>query len=85
MLENLRRREAAARARYEAGDISKLEWLGARLEQAAGELSRLEALVMTQQAVGELESALQSPLDESEWILRAPARPAGPAKEPADE
>ncbi len=85
MLQNLRRREAAARARYDAGDISKLEWLGARLEQAAGELSRLEALVMTQQAVGELESALQSPLDESEWILRAPARPAEPAKEPADE
>ncbi len=85
MLQNLRRREAAARARYEAGDISKLEWLGVRLELAAGGLSRLEALVKTQQAVGELENALQSPLDENEWILQTPARSGGPAKEPQDE
>ena len=81
----LLKQEAAARARYELGDISKLEWLGVRIELAASELARLDALVKARQAAGELEDALQSPLDQIEGVLRTPERSAGPVKERADE
>ncbi len=81
MRRGLLKQEAAARARYEAGDISKLEWLGLRIELAAGELARLDALVKARQAAGELEDALQSPLEPIERILETPERTAGPAKE----
>ncbi|MGD0781759.1 MAG: TolC family protein [Candidatus Aminicenantales bacterium] len=87
--EDLRRgllkQEAAAKARYELGDISKLEWLGIRIELAASELARLDALVKAQQAAGELEDALQSPLDQIDGALRTAESPAGPAKERKDE
>jgi outer membrane protein, heavy metal efflux system len=81
----LLKQETAARARYELGDISKLEWLGLKIELAASELARLDALVKAQQAAGELEDALQSPLDQIERILRMPQPPAGPGKERTDE
>ena len=37
--------------------------VGVKIELAAGELARLDALVKAQQAAGELEDALQSPLE----------------------
>jgi cobalt-zinc-cadmium efflux system outer membrane protein len=85
MRQSLLKSEAAARARYELGEISKLEWLGVRIELAASELARLDALVKALQAAGELENALQSPLDRIEKVLRTPDRTAGPAKEPSHE
>jgi outer membrane protein, heavy metal efflux system len=81
MLLNLGKQEAAARARYSLGDISKLELLGLQLEHAAGALARLDAVVKAQQAAGDLENAMQSPLDIKEWILETPGRTAGQAKE----
>ena len=72
LLTNLKKQEAAAKTRYELGEISKFELLGIQLELAASSLARLEALVRAQQAVGELENAIQSPLDLKDWILASP-------------
>ena len=84
MLAGLKKQEATAQIRYDLGEISKLELLGLRAELAAGALSRLEALVKAQGAVGELENVLQSPLDLNEGVLGSPARTAGPVKERKD-
>ncbi len=81
MLADLRKREAAAQARYALGDISKLELLGLQLELASSALARLDAVVKAQQAVGDLENAMQSPLDIKEWVLETPVRTSGQAKE----
>jgi outer membrane protein TolC len=85
LLANLKKQEASARARFEVGEISKLELLGIQQEIAAGALARLEALVKAQQAVAGLESAMQSPLDLKDWVLETPVRSAGPTKEHKDE
>jgi len=85
LLTNLRRQQESSKVRYELGDISKLELLGAELELAANGLARLEALVKAQQAIGELENAMQSPLDLKEWLLETPGRTSGQAKERKDE
>jgi cobalt-zinc-cadmium efflux system outer membrane protein len=85
LLAGLKRQEAAARARFELGDISKLDLLGLRLELASGALARLEALVNAQQAVGDLENVLQSPLDRNEWVLGSRGQANGPDKERKDE
>jgi hypothetical protein len=55
------------------------------MEMASGALARLDALVKAQQAVGELENILQSPLDMNEWVLGSPGRTLSPAKERKDE
>lgn len=81
MLADLRKREASAQARYALGDISKLELLGLQLELASSALARLDAVVKAQRAVGDLENAMQSPLDIKEWVLETPGRTAGQAKE----
>jgi outer membrane protein TolC len=85
LLANLQKQEASAKARFELGDISRLELLGIQLELAANGLARLEALVKAQQAIGELENAMQSPLDLKEWIVETPGRVSGPAKERRNE
>ncbi|MDD8027473.1 MAG: TolC family protein [Acidobacteriota bacterium] len=82
---SLQKQEATAAARYGLGDISKLELIGMRIELVAGELARLEARIKARQAAGELEDAVQSPLDGRGWVLKTPGRPAGPAKERKDE
>jgi cobalt-zinc-cadmium efflux system outer membrane protein len=82
---NLQKSEASAAARYGLGEISKLELIGLRIELAAGELARLEARIKARRAAGELEDAVQSPLDGDGWVLKTPERPAGPAKERKDE
>ncbi len=82
MVVNLAREEASAKARFDVGEISKLEYLGVQLELAAAAQSRLEAVVRAQQAAGELEDALQSPLDLETWTFKAPDRTAAaPSKE----
>ena len=81
MLANLRKQEAAGQARYAVGDISKLELLGLQLELSASAVARLDALVKAQQAAGDLENAMQSPLDIKEWVLETPGRTPPQAKE----
>jgi outer membrane protein TolC len=85
LLANLQKQEASAKARFELGDISRLELLGIQLELASSALARLDALVKAQQAIGELENAIQSPLDLKEWFLETPGRTSGQAKERKDE
>lgn len=81
MMAALGKQEAAGRARYEAGDISKLELLGLQLELAANAQARLDALVKAGQAAGDLENAMQSPLDIKDWILQTPGRTPAQTKE----
>ena len=85
LLSDLHKRGETARANYELGEISKLEYLGMRLETASGALARLQALNEIQQAVGDLEEALQGPLDVKDWILETPDRSPHPAEEHANE
>jgi cobalt-zinc-cadmium efflux system outer membrane protein len=85
LLASLKKQEEVAKARYKVGEISKLELLTLQLEISAGSLARLDALVQAQQAVGDLEKAIQSPVDVKDWVLETPAREAGQAKERKDE
>ncbi len=77
---DLEKRERAARARFEAGEISRLELGGARLERVSGELALLEARVKAQESLGELEDAMQCPAQAFE-----PEAPAGGTREPSRE
>jgi len=85
LLLNLNKQGASARARYEAGEISKLELLGIRQEIAGSALARLEAMVKVQQAAGDLENAMQTPLDFMNWVLETSGRSAAQAKERKNE
>jgi len=62
LLANLQQQEKRARAMFDTGEISKSELAGLRLQLGASALARLEAVTKSQQALGQLEDALQSPL-----------------------
>ncbi|HVY64241.1 MAG TPA: TolC family protein [Gammaproteobacteria bacterium] len=62
MLANLTRQESVARAMLQAGAISGSELAALRLQLGASALARLDALQQAQQAVGQLEDAVQRPL-----------------------
>ncbi len=62
MAGDLEKQERTARARFEAGEISRLELGGVRLERVSASLARLDALIKAQSALGQLEDAMQSPL-----------------------
>ncbi len=81
MLASLRKEESVVRSRFKVGEISKLELLAVELELFSNTLARLEALVQAQQAVGDLEKAVQAPLEIKPWVLEAPGRDSGRTKE----
>lgn len=85
LLASLKKQEETARVIYQLGETSKLEFLGVQLEVAASALSRLDALVMAQRAIGQLEDAMQSPVDLKDWIFEAPQRQSGQTKERQDD
>jgi outer membrane protein TolC len=60
---NLARQEKTALDMLEAGEISKVELVALRLQLNAAALARLDAMTKSQQALGALEDALQSPID----------------------
>ncbi len=62
MLTNLEKQEKSARAMLEAGEISRSELASVRLQLSALALARADALAQSQQALGQLEDALQGPL-----------------------
>jgi cobalt-zinc-cadmium efflux system outer membrane protein len=62
MLADVTKQEKAAQAMFDAGEISKSELAGLQLQLGASALARLDTLVKAQQAAGQLEDALQSPL-----------------------
>ena len=68
LLANLERQEGALRGRFEAGEVSRSEVLAGQVELAAGRLARAEAVTKAQQALAQLEEALQSPVG---WPTRA--------------
>ena len=59
--------EKTAQAMLEAGEISKAELAALRLQLSASAVARLDALSRFQQAFGQLEDALQSPLAQASW------------------
>ncbi len=63
LLGRLQKQEQQAQAMFDAGEISKGDLAALRLQLSASALARLDALVKSQQALGQLEDALQCPLD----------------------
>jgi cobalt-zinc-cadmium efflux system outer membrane protein len=77
LIDQLTHQQRSAEAAYRVGEISRLELLGRRAEMVTIALTRLQALVAAQQAIGALEDAMQSPIDVSEWVLEQPQRVSG--------
>jgi cobalt-zinc-cadmium efflux system outer membrane protein len=71
LLKNLRRRLDSVRAQVRAGEAEPLALASAEAEFDAGAQSRLNALIQAQQALGQLEDAVQSPLTLPLATLRA--------------
>ncbi len=74
MLADLEKQERSARVQYDAGEISRLELNGIQLQLAGSQLARLDAHVRAQQALGQLEDAMQSPASLVDWITVTPAK-----------
>ena len=62
LLGDLQKQLNSVRARAQAGEVQPLTVANAEVEYAIGAQSRLDALVKAQQALGQLEDAVQSPL-----------------------
>ncbi len=77
LLLDLSRRGQTAETAYQVGEISRLELLGLQAEMVTTQLSRLEALVGAQRAIGRLEDAMQSPLNVEAFVLQGPSRVPG--------
>ncbi len=62
LLADFEKQERVLRGRLEAGEITRGEVIAGRVELAAARLARAEAVARSQQALGQLEEALQSPV-----------------------
>lgn len=62
MLADLTRQESVARAMLEAGELSRGDLAAVQLQLSVSALARLDALLQAQQAAGQLEDAVQTPL-----------------------
>ena len=60
LLANLEKQERVLRGRLEAGEVSRSEVIAGQVELAAARLARADAMAKAQQALGQLEEALQS-------------------------
>jgi outer membrane protein TolC len=74
LLARVQKQEQRGQAMFEAGEIAKGDLAALRLQLSASALARLDALVKSQQALGQLEDALQSPLGLSATVWQAPPR-----------
>jgi outer membrane protein, heavy metal efflux system len=74
MQQNLQRRLNSVRAQVQAGEAEPLTVANAEVEFAGAAQSRLDALVRAQQALGQLEDAVQSPLTLSPDAIEAAGR-----------
>jgi cobalt-zinc-cadmium efflux system outer membrane protein len=81
LLASLQRQERINEAAWQAGEISRLQLLGVRIELVQTALGRLDAVTRAQAAVGALEDAMQSPIDMEQWALRTPERAVGTTPE----
>ena len=82
LLTNLQKQREAAWARLDAGEISRLEVSTVELELNQAALNRVETLATAQQAFGDLESALQSPVGLTNALGTISPRTAARPKEP---
>jgi cobalt-zinc-cadmium efflux system outer membrane protein len=81
LLEAQRQNVRSVEAMVSAGAAGHFELRAAQLEVAATELTRLDALVKAQQVLGQLEDALQLPLDALSSVEQDPrSAEAGPGK-----
>ena len=62
LLARSQKQEQRSRAMFEAGEISKGDLVALRLQLSAAKMARLDGLIKSQQALAQLEDALQSPL-----------------------
>ncbi len=74
---DLQKRLESVRAMREVGEVDSLTVANAQVELSSGELARLDALVKAQQALGQLEDAVQRPVE----LLNAEAAPNSSAPE----
>lgn len=65
MFENASRQAEVIRKQYETGEAAKQVDILSRLDKTTAALIRLDSHVKTQESLGELEGALQTPLDET--------------------
>jgi cobalt-zinc-cadmium efflux system outer membrane protein len=82
---NLLKQEKAAQALLEAGEISRAELAALRLQLSALAVARAEALTKSQQALGQLEDALQAPLGLPVSAWQSSPRPARARRAPSLE
>lgn len=61
LLTNLEKQQKTYQGMFEAGEISRSELAAQRVQFSATALARLDAVIKAQQALGQLEDALQSP------------------------
>ena len=71
LLENTQKQLDSVRAQAQVGETDPLAVANAEVEYAAGAQSRLNALISAQQALGQLEDAVQNPLTLSDETIRA--------------
>ena len=71
LLENLQKQADSVRAQAQAGEVEPLALASAEAEYATGSQSQLDALVKAQEALGQLEDAVQSPLTLPPETIRA--------------
>ncbi len=71
---NLLKQEKTAQAMLEAGESSRVDLIGVRLQLSASAIARLDSLTKSQQALGQLEDALQSPLGLSPSVWQTSPR-----------
>ncbi len=69
-----RKQQESVQSIFDAGGADRLVLHSAQIEYSSAELSRSDALVKTQQALGALEDAMQRPLDPSGSLPSVPER-----------
>ena len=74
LLTDMQKQQHNAEAMFKTGEISKSELDERELQLVSAELTRLDALVKTQEAAGRLEDALQTPLGLPDSIWQAAPR-----------
>jgi hypothetical protein len=71
LLDDMRKQLDSVHAQAQAGEAEPLTLANAEVEYATGAQSQLDALVKAQEALGQLEDAVQSPLTLAPDTIRA--------------
>jgi cobalt-zinc-cadmium efflux system outer membrane protein len=77
ILSDQQRQQRSTRAQYEAGELSRLELNSVDLQVAVSELAALDARLRTQEALGQVEDAMQTPAALADWVTSRPPKPPG--------